>query len=160
MIADALLALLKRKSYKVITVSELCQEAAIGRKTFYRNFDTMEDVIDLILDDLLEVYRGSLRKIPSEDRLPFHFTFIKENVELFTILYHNGLIDLANRKFSVLITETMPSWSDDPIEQEYRSRFVCAGIEAIEGAWVEHNCRESISKIVEFSQKAIRAKDN
>ena len=156
MIAHALMALLRRKPCAAITVSELCQEAAIGRKTFYRNFDTKEDVIDLILGDLLETYRRGLGEIPSEERLFFHFAFIKEHVEFFTALYRNGLIELANRKFSVLIAETMPVWSDDPIEQEYRSRFVCAGIEAIEGVWMEHGCQESIARIVEITQKQLR----
>ena len=148
MIADALVALLRRKPYAAITVSELCEEAAIGRKTFYRNFDTKEDVIDLILDGLLECYSRRLKEVSSEERLFFHFAFIKEHVEFLTALYHNGLIGLANRKFSVLIAETMPVWSDNPIEQEYRSRFVCAGIEAIEAVWMERDCQESISRIV------------
>ena len=156
MIADALMALLRRKPYAAITVSELCQEAAIGRKTFYRNFDTREDVIDLILGELLESYRNKLGDLPPEDRLAFHFAFIKEHVECFTALYRNGLIGLANRKFSVLIAETMPVWSDDPIEQEYRSRFVCAGIEAIESVWMERGCRESIPTIVGIAQKQLR----
>lgn len=160
MLADALVALLKRKPYPLITVSELCREAAIGRKTFYRNFDTKEDVIDLILDELLEIYRNKLREIPSGDRLAFHFSFIKEHVGFFNALYNNGLIELANRKFSVLLPETMPIWSEDPIEQEYRSRFVCAGIEAMESVWMEHHCRESIAKLVEIAQKAIRTNDH
>ena len=107
---------------------------------------------------LLETYRRRLGEIPSEERLSFHFAFIREHVGFLTALYHNGLIDLANRKFAVLIAETMPVWSDDPIEQEYRSRFVCAGIEAIEGVWMEHGCRESISRVVEIAQKIIGAK--
>jgi len=156
MIADALKALLRRKPYAAITVSELCQEAAIGRKTFYRNFDTREDVIDLILNDLLETYRHRLGEIPLEERLSFHIAFIKEHVEFFTALYHNGLIELANRKFSVLIAENMPVWSEDPIEQEYRSHFVCAGIEAIEGVWMKHNCRESISTIVGIMKRQLK----
>ncbi len=154
-IADALIALLKRKPYAAITVSELCREAAIGRKTFYRNFDTKEDVIDLILGDLLETYRDGLREIPSDERLSFHFVFIKEHAGFFTALYHNGLIGLANNKFSVLIAETMPIWSDDPVEQEYRSRFVCAGIEAIEGVWMERDCQESVSRIAEITRKQL-----
>ncbi|MCR5005524.1 MAG: TetR family transcriptional regulator C-terminal domain-containing protein [Clostridiales bacterium] len=155
MIADALMALLRRKPYTTITVSQLCREAAIGRKTFYRNFDTREDVIDLILSDMLEVYRRRLQEIPSDERLSFYFTFIKENAEFFTALYHNGLIETANRKFSVLIAETMPVWSCDPIEQEYRSRFVCAGVVAIAEAWMQFDCRDSIDQLVGFIRNAI-----
>ena len=76
LIADALMALLRRKPYQEITVSELCREAAVGRKTFYRNFETKKDVIDLILEELLETYRKELESIPSEDRLFFHFSWL------------------------------------------------------------------------------------
>ena len=34
MIADALFSLMKRKPFPQITVTEICDEAAIGRKTF------------------------------------------------------------------------------------------------------------------------------
>jgi len=39
MIADALFSLMKRKPFHQITVTEICAEAAVGRKTFYRNFE-------------------------------------------------------------------------------------------------------------------------
>ena len=160
MIADALAALLKRKPYSAITITELCREAAVGRKTFYRNFDAKEDVIDLILGELLEAYRKQSEGLSAEERLAFHFAFIREHVEFLTALYRNGLIALAHAKFSVLISETMPVWSDDPVEQEYRCRFVCAGIEAMESVWIERHCRESIARLVETARKAIRATDH
>ena len=56
MIADAMFRLLKRKPFQQISVTELCQEAAIGRKTFYRNFEKREDVIDFQLDRMCEEF--------------------------------------------------------------------------------------------------------
>ena len=50
MIVDALFRLLQRKSFQQVTVTELCEEAAVGRKTFYRNFAWKEDVVDFWLD--------------------------------------------------------------------------------------------------------------
>ncbi len=72
-IADALVALLRRKPFPEITISELCREAAIGRKTFYRNFDEKEDVLDLILRELLEDYRRNLGQVPSGEELDLLF---------------------------------------------------------------------------------------
>ena len=39
MIADALFSLMKHKPFHQITVTEICEEANLGRKTFYRNFE-------------------------------------------------------------------------------------------------------------------------
>lgn len=66
MIADALFSLMKRKPFQQISVTEICEEAAIGRKTFYRNFELREDVIDFQLDLMCEDYKKELIPLPLE----------------------------------------------------------------------------------------------
>ena len=42
-ITDALLKLLREKPMEEISIRELCEQAGIGRASFYRNFDSKED---------------------------------------------------------------------------------------------------------------------
>ena len=42
---EAVLRLLRDKPLQEITISEICDEAGIGRTSFYRNFESREDVI-------------------------------------------------------------------------------------------------------------------
>ena len=156
MIADALFSLMKRKPFQQISVTEICEEAAIGRKTFYRNFELREDVIDFQLDLLLNNYKTELDSLPFEQYLYHHFAFIQENASYFIVLYHNGLSSLSTEKFSSLLPDTMPVWSDDPIEQEYRSAYIISGIEAIQRVWISRGCVESIDEVVAI---ALRAQD-
>jgi len=156
MIADALFRLMKRKPFPHISVTEICEEADIGRKTFYRNFELREDVIDFQLDIMLEVYKQELRSISFDQYLFHHFVFIQNNAEYFISLYHNGFSSFATEKFSALLPETMPVWSDDPIEQEYRSAYIISGIEAIQRVWISRGCMESIDEVVAI---AVRAQD-
>lgn len=156
MIADALFSLMKRKSFHQISITEICEEAAIGRKTFYRNFETKEDVIDFKLDLLLDEYRKSLISMSYRQNLHHHFEFIKKNAGYFTTLYQNGISSFANEKFSALLPETMPVWSENPIEQEYRSAYIISGIEAIQRVWISRGCIESIDDVVDI---ALRAQD-
>ena len=123
MISDALFNLMKRKPFQQITVTEICEEAAIERKTFYRNFELREDIIDFKLDLLCNDYKNELTTLSLENYLYHHFSFIQKNADYFITLYQNGLSSLANVKFSALLPYTMPVWSDDPIEQEYRSAY-------------------------------------
>lgn len=44
-IADTLIQILKKRQLSTIRISEFCQLANIPRKTFYRYFDTLEDII-------------------------------------------------------------------------------------------------------------------
>ena len=42
----------------------------------------------------------------------------------------------------------MPIWSENPIEQEYRSAYIISGIEAIQRVWISRGCVESIDEVV------------
>jgi len=156
MIAAALFCLMKRKPFQQISVTEICEEAAIGRKTFYRNFELREDVIDFQLDLMLDDYKKELASLSFEQYLYHHFAFIQENADCFIALYQSGLSSFANEKFSALLPETMPIWSENPIEQEYRSAYIISGIEAIQRVWISRGCLESIDEVVAI---AIRAQD-
>ncbi len=90
-ISDALFSLMKRKPFQQITVTEICEEAAIGRKTFYRNFELREDVIDFQLDLMCEDYKKELIPLPLEQYLYHHFAYIQKNADYFIVLYKNGL---------------------------------------------------------------------
>lgn len=81
MIADALFSLMKRKPFQQISVTEICEEAAIGRKTFYRNFELREDVIDFQLDLMCEDYKKELIPLSLEQYLHHHFAYIQKNAD-------------------------------------------------------------------------------
>ena len=154
MIADALFSLMKRKPFRQISVTEICEEAAIGRKTFYRNFELREDVIDFQLDLMRNEYQAELEELPIEQRLFYHFSYIKNNAEYFISLYQSGLDQLVYEKFAIILPGAMPRWSDDEVEQEYRSAYITAGIEAIQRVWISRGCRESIDEVVEIARRA------
>lgn len=148
MIADALLQLMQRKPFSQITITELCEEAAVGRKTFYRNFDLKEDIIDFQLDHLCGQYKGEITRMSTAEQLRHHLEYVKKHREWFIALYQNGFNQMVNDKFAALLPITMPVWTNDPIEQQYRSRYIVAGIEAVERVWVERNFHESIDEVV------------
>ena len=51
MMKDGLLSLLTKKDLNKISVSELCKVSSINRSTFYRHYDTPEDVWEDIVRD-------------------------------------------------------------------------------------------------------------
>lgn len=154
MIADALFSLLKRKPFEKITVTEICEEAAIGRKTFYRNFEMREDVIEFRLDNMCEEYKKEVEDLSLIECLYHHFEYVKRNQECFILLYKNGFNMMVHEKFSAQIPNMMPIWTEDIIEQEYRSEYIIAGIEAIQRVWIIRGCKESVNKVVEFATRA------
>lgn len=52
-IKEAFLELTRKTSYDKINVSMLCRQAEISRATFYLHYDSLDDVLDSVLDDAL-----------------------------------------------------------------------------------------------------------
>lgn len=56
----ALIALLKKKPFEYITVSEICQTAGVNRSTFYLHYETIGDLLNetarYLLNDFLTYF--------------------------------------------------------------------------------------------------------
>ena len=50
--ADAFVDMLSQKSYVDITVTDIVNTAQVARVSFYRNFNSISDVVDYITDEL------------------------------------------------------------------------------------------------------------
>jgi AcrR family transcriptional regulator len=53
----ALLRLLRSKAFSTISVSDLTSEAQVSRMSFYRNFNSIEDILTEHLDELIVEYQ-------------------------------------------------------------------------------------------------------
>lgn len=56
----ALLDLMKEKPYDKISIKEIAEKADLDRSTFYRNFKSKENVLNLYLNELAEKYVNNL----------------------------------------------------------------------------------------------------
>lgn len=154
MLADALFSLMKRKPFQQITVTEICDEAAMGRKTFFRNFDLREDVVEFKLDILCARYKAEIMGMTAEQQLRHHLQFVRDHADIFLALYFNGFYQMVRDKFAILLPDTMPVWTSDPVEQQYRSQYIVAGLEAVERVWIERGFAESIDEVVAIVKRA------
>lgn len=144
---------MQRKSFSKISITEICGEAGVGRKTFYRNFDMKEDVVEFQLDILCREYAKDINGKDEDALLHHHFQFVSDYAPYFISLYVNGLHQFTYEKFSIFLPQTMPKWSEDPVEQRYHSQYVIFGIEAVQRVWVERNFQESVDEIIEIVRK-------
>ena len=98
-IEECLLALLRDKSIQVISVSGLCEQTGLSRKTFYRLFDSKQDVLHSLIDRVIRDFihfRSPRDIIPpkeSEELLTF-YTYWLEQLPLLDALSKNGLSTL------------------------------------------------------------------
>ena len=55
-ITNAVLQLMAEKSYMDITVTDIINTAQVARASFYRNYNSINDVIDAIVDEMSEEF--------------------------------------------------------------------------------------------------------
>ncbi len=87
-IYGALTKLMNKMDYKDIRVTEIVKEAELGRATFYRNFDSKDDVLQYICDktfkELLDFFNEYQKKYSvqqnSEFLKPFLYFFDKHTL--------------------------------------------------------------------------------
>ena len=66
---------------------EICHEAAIGRKTFYRNFDTKEDVVEFRRDILCARYKERIMGMTLAEQLRHHMEFAESIDDVVAIVH-------------------------------------------------------------------------
>lgn len=78
--------LLSRKSYTKITIQEIIDEANIGRSTFYAHFETKDDLLKAICQNLFDhIFSDDLQ---AEETHDFSLSKGQSNSLLTHILYH------------------------------------------------------------------------
>ena len=92
-ITDALFALMQKHPYDEITVKQIILEAKLARKTFYRNFESKDDVlrshIKGILFDYFEIVNNAV-----SDPLTAIFSFADKYRDMLVLLDKNSMLHI------------------------------------------------------------------
>lgn len=91
LIADALLTLLKSKSFSDISISELCKEAKVSRQTFYTLFKSKENIIIYELQSKYPFVLNDKDVISLQDMCYYFSLYIKTNYKFLKLIIDNGL---------------------------------------------------------------------
>lgn len=89
MMKEALLELLASKPLSKIKVNELCEKSGVNRATFYRHYETLQDILQDIEADFI-------KQLPMPDKPPQTIEEVHENLKIVcTYLYmHSDMLKL------------------------------------------------------------------
>ncbi len=145
-IIAALLILMKKKDYKNISITEICEKAGVTRMSFYRNFDSKEDILQKwctnVTDDFLKDSAISYKSDSTTDYFIKLFTHMQEYREISQRLYKAGLMHIIKEQFDRVFLEIHSGEYDD-----YKSYFLSGGIYNVYYLWLVHGCQESPAEI-------------
>ena len=141
-ITAALLALLKEKPLSEISISELTSRAEIGRVSFYRNYESKEDILkeesERLIREWGRLYESNPESAP-ETLFPSLFDFYRDHKDFYTTLYHAGMSSIMMETIvsTIRITPEMQNL------EAYMKSFWAYGIYGWMLEWIKRGMQES-----------------
>ncbi|HCX02974.1 MAG: TetR/AcrR family transcriptional regulator [Tissierellales bacterium] len=89
MLAQGLMELLEEKEYKAITITQLCEQAKIARRTFYRHFESKEDILSYYISCIINEFQEELQICENKDFetiIITYFSFWEKHTRLLLLL--------------------------------------------------------------------------
>ncbi|MEZ3438933.1 MAG: TetR/AcrR family transcriptional regulator [Oscillospiraceae bacterium] len=163
-IRNTLFEMMSEKPLSKITISEICARAEINRKTFYRHYRTVGDVITELENEILNEFSAimrtgnksvldagsAIRDISAvvERRRDFFAGLMKLNPDLFS----NGKIKaMLCRMISVSLKNV--GALDDETTLRAAAEFTVSGVLSLYAAWFDGGCKDDLSFLTEVSVK-------
>ena len=162
---ESLAVLLNRKPYDKISISDICQECGIARTTFYRLFDTIDDILIYQFDGLLEESLASYTfQSQSSKRSSYAKIILKialSNKSLIQAIVSSGrndLFDFATREKEYTITQNM-NLNINAKERIYCTPMLNAMIFAVIKTWIANGCKETTDELYQLIKKNLKLID-
>lgn len=156
MIGDALLKLMTIYPYENITITQICQEAQVARRTFYRNFEFKIDILEYYLDHMFKTYLTDYYDpvLTMEEDLKCYFDFLLQHKFFLVALDQHNLFYLLNKTHTIYFSEFLylPKIIDTVKEPEldlYVLGFIISTLCSNISLWVKNNFEVS-SDIIDY----------
>lgn len=160
-IQNAFFELLSEKELSKITIAEICRIAQVNRKTFYRHYESIGDLINEFENTILGGFSKNLtpgntvlnigaviRGISTEldQRRDYFMRMMKHNPDLFS----NGKIKAILCR---MITVSLKGSYSDTKAIAAAAEYSAAGILALYSAWIEGKCEGDLDFLTDIAVK-------
>lgn len=166
MIRETLLELMSERELSGISISELCVKAQINRKTFYRHYREVGDVISELEDDMLaefaEVFKSHnssildlgavIRDISAavDSNREYYLRLLKHNPDLFA----KGKLKAALCRMAAVSLKSSGIAEDERVISA-ASEFAVSGVLALYSSWFDGGCKDDLRLRTEVAVKII-----
>lgn len=172
----ALIALLDKKDFELITVKEICDTAGVNRSTFYLHYDNINDLLSEAVEAVYKNFLGHFGDLNTEgistaekngDELFLvtpkylmpYLEFVEENQKLFYLMYEKnemmGAEKMYETWFKTIFGPILTKFKVPDKEQPFIMIFYLKGIIGVVTEWVRRGCTETKDEIISIIQKCI-----
>lgn len=139
---NTLLEMLEEQSIESVVISKLIEKADVSRVSFYRNYQSVEDILKQECHRLLGEWQkeyDSIANPTSDDFGRSLMDYMKQNSSFFLILYRSGQFHLLEDA----IIEKMEITDDLPNGIAYLKSYIAYGIYGWIKEWAKRGMQES-----------------
>ena len=161
-IFEALILLMKKTKFQDITISDITAKAGVARLTFYRNYNSKEEIIiyegkkiyNKLMVDLTQnsfgdsVIYESIKKI---------IGVFNDYADLFDLLLKNNLDYLIMQSFEVEISNILKKIFGVDNTDKYKVKFYEGALFAIAVEWIKNSREESIDEMTDIIYSLIHS---
>lgn len=164
-IRETLIVLMGEKELSDITVSELSARAMINRKTFYRHYKTVSDVVTELENEILAEFSDILRS-SNNSVLDAGVVFrdigelIVKRREFFDLMklnpdvFNNGRIKAMLRRALEVSLKNIGALKDEATISAV-SQFMVSGVLALYADWFDNGCTGDLAFLTDISVKMV-----
>ena len=150
-ITDTILTLLKEKPMADISISELCDKAGVGRVSFYRNYESKEDIIKNRTQQIFHDWVKSCDvqgDIPLSQKLKGLFGHFEANRDFYKLLSDRGLIYI----FKDIFMDDYGAKPEDEMFMAYTKAYFASVLYGWIEVWFMRGMRDSAEEIAVLFQ--------
>lgn len=162
---QGLLEAMDKQPYEKITLTELCRQLAIPRKTFYRYFPTKEDCLLALIDHTLSdcndiALKGwtGKQELDQKAQLRF-FCFWMEQKHFLDAIVENGFRYLLLDRTTVIVDKMKEKHQTDSFARDQVEYFVAHGLMTIVLRWHCYGFRSSPEEMAAVFAQILRSPD-
>lgn len=137
-ITQALLEMVQKQPFESITITDLVKRAGVGRVSFYRNFESKEDVVRQLLTQIIDDINTHISGETDLATMQLLLTEYRKRQDFFVILHSAGLSHLV---MSCLSQAYGPK-PEQTNQEAYTNAFLFHGIYGMIEEWFKRGTKE------------------
>lgn len=156
-IIKGLFSVMDRYDFTMITVTQIAQEANIGRKTFYRHFKSKEEVLEEAIGRLFLEYSSVQNHYYSaklEELIFHHFSFWQKYIAFLNLLYQNNLMLYLFKQYQKYVSELNQGYLErihsDSRTASFANAFTTGIFWSLLYTWIENGAKESPKELADI----------
>lgn len=163
MLTDGLLKLMITNDFSTITVTQICQEANLSRRTFYRLYKSKEDILSEYLFLLAEEFKSIVSEaVPKHyiEVAAIYFSFWKQHEDFLNLLKKNKMLEViynTAREMAPSVFKTVkPNTQLDVDALSFALSYSLGGLNGMLIQWVEDGMRLSSDQLVAILKQTLK----